>query len=100
MLLALDDAFIKHPVLIDFQKRNEVRFDYIETILQIFNRIHKVVPEDPSILNIVEEEFLDYQALSNRNIPDNIWESAKLFDNGHQMDVTWSNLKPKLPFLK
>ena len=100
MLLALDDAFIKHPVLIDFQKRNEVRFDYIETILQIFNRIHKVVPEDPSILNIVEEEFLDYQALSNRNIPDNIWESGKLFDNGHQMDVTWSNLKPKLPFLK
>ena len=26
---SLDDAFIKHSVLIDFEKRNSVTFDYI-----------------------------------------------------------------------
>ena len=29
--------------------------------------------QDPSILNVVEE-FLNYQALLNHDIPDNIWE--------------------------
>ena len=77
--------------LTDFEKRNDVTFDYIETILLIFNRIHKAV-QDPSILNVTEEEFLDCQALSNHDIPDNIWESAKLSDNGYQMS-------PKLPLL-
>ena len=50
----------------------------------------------PSILNVVEE-FLVYYALLNHDNPDNIWESAKLFENGHQMDVIWGLLKPKLP---
>ena len=81
--LPFDDAFIKHLVLVDFQNRNEVTFDYIESVLQIFNRIPKAIVQDPSILNVVEEEFLDYQVLSNHDIPDNIWESAKLSDSGH-----------------
>ena len=50
--------------------------------------------QDPSILNVVEE-FLNYQALLNHDIPDNIWEWAKLSENGHQMDVLWGHLKPK-----
>ena len=51
-----------------------------------------------SILNVVEE-FLVYYALLNHDTRDNIWESAKLFENGHQMDVIWGLLKPKLPHL-
>ena len=54
--------------------------------------------KDPSILNVVEE-FLDYHALLNHDIPDNIWEGAKLFENGHQKDVIRGLLKPKLPHL-
>ena len=53
---------------------------------------------DPSILNFVEE-FLDYHVLLNHDIPDNIWEAAKLFENGHQKDVMRGLLKPKLPHL-
>ena len=53
---------------------------------------------DPSILNFVEE-FLDYHALLNHDIPDNIWEAVKLFENGHQKDVMRGLLKPKLPHL-
>ena len=43
--------------------------------------------------------FLDYQAFSNHDIPENIWESAKISDNGHQMDVIWDHLKAKFPYL-
>ena len=67
----------------------------IEAILQIFNKTHKAMIQDPSILNIVED-FLNYQALLNHDIPYNIWESAKLSENGHQMDVIWDHLKPQL----
>ena len=68
-------------------------WDYhIEAILQIFNRIHEAIIQDPSILNVVE----DYQILSNHDVPDNIWGSPKLSDNGYQMDIIWGHLKPKL----
>ena len=97
--LQLDDVFIKHSVLVDFEKRNEVTFHYRQTISQTFNKIHKAIVQDPSILNVVEEEFLDYQALSNHYIPDNIWGSAKLSDNGHRTDGIWGHPKPKLPLL-
>ena len=71
-------------------------WDYhIEAILQIFNRINKAIVQHPSILNVAEE-FLDYRALLNHNIPDNIWESVKLPENGHQMDVIFDHLKPQL----
>ena len=69
-----------------------------EAILQIFNRTHKTFVQDPYILNAVEE-FLDYQAFSNHDIPENIWESAKISNNGHQMDVIWDHLKAKFPYL-
>ena len=58
-----------------------------------------MIVQDPSILNVIEEDFLDYQALANHNIPDNIWGSAKLSDNGHRTDGIWGHLKPKLPLL-
>ena len=71
-------------------------WDYhIEAILQIFNRINKAIVQHPSILNVAEE-FLDYRALLNHDIPDNIWESVKLSENGHQMDVIFDHLKPQL----
>ena len=67
----------------------------MEAILQIFNIIHKAIVQGPFILNVVKE-FLDYQTLSNHDIPDKIWESAKLSDNGYQTNVIWGHLKPKL----
>ena len=61
---------------------------HIEAILQIFNRINKAIVQDPSILNVAEE-FLDYRALLNHDISFNIWESVKLSENGHQMDMLY-----------
>ena len=52
--------------------------------LQIFNRIHKATVQDPSILNAAED-FLDYQALLNHNIPDNIWDPL----NYLKMVIKW-----------
>ena len=81
-----------------FSTLSSDRQNDIEAILQIFNRTHKTFVQDPYILNVVEE-FLDYQAFSNHDIPENIWESAKISDNGHQMDVIWDHLKAKFPYL-
>ena len=38
--------------------------------------------------------------MTDDDIPQNIWESAKLGDGGyHRMDVIWGYLKPKIPLL-
>ena len=55
--------------------------------------------EDPSLLNTVEEEFMDYQALTKDDIPSSIWEAAEFSDNSYHVDVIWGYFKPWLPHL-
>ena len=54
---------------------------------------------DPSMLDEVEEEFMDYQAMSDNVIPQMIWDAALVGDNQYRMDVIWGFLKEKLPRL-
>ena len=57
---------------------------------------------DPSILNAVEDEFINYQAMNENDIPQTIWEAAlvgDIRDNQHRMDIIWGYLKPKFPLL-
>ena len=57
---------------------------------------------DPSILNAVEDEFINYQAMNENDIPQTIWEAAlvgDIRDNQHRMDIIWGYLKPKFHLL-
>ena len=58
-----------------------------------------MVMSDPSLLDEVEEEFMDYQAMSDDDVPQRIWAAAlvgDIHDNQHRMDVIWGYLKEKL----
>lgn len=89
-VFTFDKAFIKCSAFTDFEKRNEITFVYRQTIFQDFIKIYKVAAEDSSILNSVEEQFIDYLAFSRYHISENIGESAKTSDNDYQMDVIWA----------
>ena len=86
-------------MFVDFEKRNNINFESIQEVIQSFNIINKKLIKDPSLLNTVEEEFIDYQALAKDDIPSSIWEVAKLSDNSNCMNVTWGYLKSQLPHL-
>lgn len=96
--LPFDKAFIKCSAFTDFEKRNEITFVYRQTIFQDFIKIYKVAAENSSILNFVEEQFIDYLAFSRYHISENIGESAKTSDNDYQMDVIWATIFPNNPF--
>lgn len=70
----------------------------LQTIFQDFIKIYKVAAEDSSILNSVEEQFIDYLAFSRYHISENIGESAKTSDNDYQMDLIWATIFPNNPF--
>ena len=91
--LQLDDSFIKSSVFVDFEKRNGISFDGVQEVIQSCNVIINNLTEEPSLLNTVEEEFMDYQAMTKDNILSTIWEAAKLSDNSYYMDVIWCYLK-------
>ena len=56
----LDDSFIKYSVFVDFEKRNDINFDSIQEVIQSFHVIKNKLVKDPSLSNVIEEEFTDY----------------------------------------
>ena len=97
--LPLDDLFIKSSVFVNFNERNSVSFDNVQNVISKFDRIHAKVIADPTILNILEEEFMGYQSLTRDDIPVETWEKAEVSDGSHWMDVLWDHLKEELPKL-
>ena len=100
--LPFDNVFIKHCIFVDFKRRVEVSFADVEQTINCFKRIHEMLISDPSLLDLVEEELMDYQAMSDNDIPQMIWDTAlvgDIRDNLHRMDVIWGYLKEKLPRL-
>ena len=98
--LPLHDNLLKSCTFVDFGKRLEVDFSHVEQTIASFSRISNVISKNPSLINYVEDEFMDYQAMTDDDLPQNIWESAKLGDGGyHRMDAIWGYLKPQIPLL-
>ncbi len=83
--LPLDNSFLKNCVFVDFQKRAEVCFSHVEETVSCFKRVHETILEDPTMLDGVEEQFLDYQGMCETDIPQNIWEAAQIGD----VQVEW-----------
>ena len=60
--LPLDNRFLKNVVFVDCQTRAEMGFPHHEEPVSRFKQVHHAVLEDPTMLDAVEEHFLDYQA--------------------------------------
>ena len=70
--LLLDNSFIKNSVFVYFEKRNDINVDRTQEFIQSFSVINKKIIEYPSLLNTVEEKFIDYQGLTKDDIPSSI----------------------------
>ena len=45
--LPLDDSFIKSCIFVDFERRNSLAFDDVQTVISSFTRIHSKLVEEP-----------------------------------------------------
>ena len=99
----LDDEFLKACIFVDFGKRNDVSFRDIETTIHSFTHINRHIINDPSMLDVVEEQFLDFQAMADTDIPANVWEESLVQETKretfYRMDIIWGYLKSKVPLL-
>lgn len=60
--LPLYTPLLKNCVFIDFKHRNECSMDNIEEVLSVLEHIHRDVIHYPHGINVLDEEFLVYQA--------------------------------------
>lgn len=92
---------MKNCVFVDFQKRAETCFSHVEETVSCSKHVHEAILEDPTMSD-VEEQFLNYQAMCETDIPRNVWDATQMGDIDDQqygMDVIWGYLKSKLPTL-
>ncbi len=107
--LPLDNPLLKNCVFIDFNKRNKCSMDNVEGVLTALEHIHSDIVNDPRAVDVLEEEFLVYQTMSEGDIPDHIWKESTVtekldVESGetityHRMDMIWGHLRNKLPNL-
>lgn len=67
-----------------------------DVLAMVSSRYHTLLPYiTVTEINIIQEEFLDWQLMETNEIPSSVWESALIVD-GHvkhyRMDVLWSFL--------
>ena len=90
--LPLTDDLLKHSFFVDFTKRAtaaiENKFFFVEKFELNFSA---------SQLNELDNQFLQYQLLQDKDIPQSVWDKATIVDEGdntkyYQMDVLWGHI--------
>ena len=101
--LPLDDKFIKHCMFVEFEMRTKSSFEDVLVIVDEFIVIREKLAEFPKLIDDLEEEFMIYQAMSRNEIPDTVWEEAKIKEENnktyYRMDMIWAHLKGTLTLL-
>ena len=93
--LPFNDKVLENSRFVNFEKRREHEFTMVEFFLQRFpDHLEMSVEEQENL----QEQFIDYQLLSNDNIPQHVWNDAtvKTDEDGtaclFRMDVIWGHL--------
>ena len=89
----LNDEILKHARFVNFERRDQISFDSVQFFVHRFPHLHSLT--SPGEVEMLQEEFLSYQLQSDADIPDEVWEEAKVNENEdvyYRADVLWSHL--------
>ena len=92
--LPFNDKVLENSRFVNFEKREVVDFTQVEFFL---NKYPNLLPfASAGELNKLQEEFIDYQMMDTREIPQSIWDSALVKDDDesqhYRMDLIWAHL--------
>ena len=57
----------------------------MEKTLAYFPHIHETAVNDPNVLTLVQDEYIDDQSMIKDEIPERIWQEATL----EEVDIEW-----------
>ena len=101
--LPLDNPFLKNCQFVDFKTRSQVTFDNVSEMICQIKTLHGHYITDPVQLDLLEEEFLQYQSLAQSDVPSYIWVKVAVCDSNtvvfHRMDIVWAYLREPFPLL-
>lgn len=97
--LPLQDDTLIHAKFVDFFQRENASFDDLEFFLKNYPTVPPTTERETHLL---QEEFVNYQLLSNEDIPKKVWDEAQIklsneeneekSSSSFRMDVIWGYL--------
>lgn len=89
----LKDEILMHARFVNFEKRDQISFDSVQFFVHHFPHLHNLT--SPGEVELLQEEFIRYQLQRDADIPDEVWEEAKVNEDEdvyNRVDVLWSHL--------
>ena len=95
--LPFDDCFLSNARFLNFEKREECTFDSVEFFCARYSNLLQLTPVQ---MDLLQEEFTDYQLLDKSDIPEAVWKEALICEEEtedarkehHRMDMIWAHL--------
>lgn len=76
----------------NFGERNKRTFDDVIEIIIIMKNLSGLVLENPIQLDLLKEQFLKYQSMSEKDVSNDIWKSGRVYQKNtvtyDRMDIT------------
>ena len=86
--LPINDSILKHSIFADISKRESVS---ISDVLFFVEKFH--LNFNPETINLLSEQFLEYQLLNDHDIPGSVWQNACTMDDDrskyYTVDILW-----------
>ena len=86
--LPTNDSVLKHSFFADVSKRESLSIDDVLFFVEKFH-----LNFNPETINLLSEQFLDYQLLNDHDIPDSVWQNACTMDDDrnkyYRVDILW-----------
>ena len=97
------DSLLQNCKFVDFDLRSTSSFDSVQRIVESFDTINRQLLERPELLDTLEEELMEYQAIVKGDVPQHIWDEAFVKDTSrsdhYRMDMVWGYLRQRFPLL-
>ena len=86
-----------------FWSEKHFSFDPVERTVESFDAVNWQLIERPELLDMLEEEFMEYQVMLKGDVPHDIWDEAFVNDisqSDHNcIEMVWGYLRQWFPLL-
>ena len=83
--LLLEDSLLQNCKFVNLDPRSISSLDSVQRTVEAFDTINRQLIEHPELLDPLEEEFMEYQAMVKGDVPQHIWDKA-FVKNTSQLD--------------
>ena len=86
--LPINDSVLKHSIFADISKRESLSIDDVLFFVEKFR-----LNFNPETINLLSEQFLNYQLLNDHDIPESVWQNpCTMHDDRnkyYRVDILW-----------